>query len=339
LDWYSTFRSAFFGEWTRQGLPESSLDRPTGAGWPAAPCPWLAEVPPGAATHEGIARGLDPATANAVYGFGLFIGAAFGRLHGAAPPTIDSRTAFCAEFNLGISLFDLVCDEGNAADRAALRALPAFQVFTGARSTATPASPVLAVLDRVAASALAKLAQDIGPAGPRRAGLWRTLFAMFDAQIRRTGTTTAQLDDAEALRRILRLSSAEPFRVMSEWMARGPRASPLDLRRAAHLGRCVGDCYWLIDDARDVWDDLYAGRWNRFLLDARAVEPSLSLERPTPFVEARLTHLWEDTRTAERVSRWAVGRLAQALRGLPVSAERAREPIAHIHSSMHHWYA
>lgn len=338
MDWYSTFRKSFFAEWARQGLPESSPSDAASAGWPAAACPLLVDTRPISATREGIARGLDPGVVNAVYGFGVFIGEACGRLHGAAPRTVGARAEFCGQFNLGISLFDLVCDEGDVADFNALQGLPSLRVFTSARSTTAPASPTLAFLDRVAASVLATLADDIGPADPRARGLWRSLFAMFNAQIERARATTARLDDAEAMRKILRLSSAEPFRVMSEWMARGPRASPSALRHAAHVGRCVGDCYWLIDDARDVWQDLYALRWNRYLLDAKAAEPSLRLTQPTPFVEARLMAVWERAQTAERASRCAVARLARSLQNLPVTAKRSREPIARIHASMLHWY-
>lgn len=332
MNWLSTFRTIFFAEWKRNGLPEYPASRITGAAWPALACPLLVDRDRPAPEGTGLARGLAPAVVDSVYGFGVYIGEAFGRLHGVPPRAIRARAELCGQFNLGISLFDLVCDEGGASDFAELRALPSMRMFAAAAAPREPQSRTLRFVDQVATSVLAMLCDEVGPSDLRR-GLWRAMFAMFHAQLERSGARTTRLGDADALRKALRLSAAEPFRVMSEWVARGARCSPSDLRAGAHLGRCVGDCYWLIDDARDVWDDLYAGRWNFFLLEAKVAEPSLRFDQPTPFVEARLTQLWQDRHVAERAARAAVGRLARSLQG----NARTREPVAQMHASMVQW--
>jgi hypothetical protein len=327
LNWLSAFRAIYFAEWKRSGLPEYPASRIAGAAWPALACPLLVDRLPSDGT--GFARGLDPAIVDNVYGFGVHVGDAFGRLHGVPPRARRGRAEWCGQFNLGISLFDLVCDEGGASELAELHALPSMRLFTGAVAPSEPHSRTLRLLDEVATSVLARLSADAGPPHPRR-GLWRALFAMFKAQLERAAATTTRLGDADRLRGNLRLSAAEPFRMMSEWVARGADS---DLRKAAHLGRCVGDCYWLIDDARDVWSDLYARRWNLFLVEAKVADPSLRLNSPTPFVEARLTQLWHDRRVAERAARAAVGRLARSLHGYA----RTREPVAQLHASMMQW--
>ena len=327
MNWLSTFRAVYFAEWKRKGLPEYPASRLAAATWPAPPCPLLVDRL--ASDGTGLARGLDPVIVDNVYGFGLHVGEAFGRLLGVPSRARRERAEWCGQFNLGISLFDLVCDEGNASEVAELHALPSMRVFTGAATPREPQSRTLHFLDLVATSVLARLREDAGPPDPRR-GLWRALFAMFNAQLERSHATTARLGDVDRVRRSLRLSAAEPFRVMSEWVARGASS---DLRKAAQLGRSVGDCYWLIDDARDVWADLYGRRWNLFLVEAKVADPSLRLNSPTPFVEARLTQLWHDRRVAERAARKAVGHLARSLNGYA----RTRESVAQIHASMMQW--
>lgn len=325
MNWQSTFRAIYFAEWARRGLPESSGSDLTA--WPALACPLRVDhVPPESA---GLSRGLDPAIIDNVYGFGVHVGEAFGRLQGVPPRAARERAEWCGLFNLGISLFDLVCDEGSPPEIAELHALPSMRAFSRAPAPRTPDSPTLRFLDEVATRVLVRLREEAGPPDPRR-GIWRALFAMFTAQLEGVDATTRRLGDVDRVRRNLRLSAAEPFRVMAEWVARGGRA---DVRQAARLGRSVGDCYWLIDDARDVWADLYARRWNLFLVEAKVADPSLRLDPPTPFVEARLTQLWQDRRVAERAARGAVGRLARSVEG----DRRTREPLSRIHASMMHW--
>lgn len=339
MTWYATFRSSFFAEWSRRKLAEAPEAATPHAAWPALRCPLLPEPPSSAPANPAAGgRAVDSGIVSSVYGFGVFVGQAYGRLYGLPTSAIRSRADFCGRFNLGISLFDFVCDETRGDDLGALRRLPSLRMFTGT-AEARPAvvDPTLRLLDRVAESVLAQLTDELGPAR-RRSALWRAIFAMFEAQLMRAGADTSRLGDGRDMRAALRLTSAEPFRVMSEWMARGGSTSVATLRRAAAFGLCVGDCYWLIDDAKDVWDDLYAGRWNRFLLDAKAAEPTIPLARPTPILEARLMDVWRRERTAERAARHAVVRLARALEDLGVSQRRARQPMARFHASMRAWY-
>ena len=54
--------------------------------------------------------------------------------------------------------------------------------------------------------------------------------------------------------------------VMAEYTAAMKAATDyLTLTDAGAIGKAIGSCYWMIDDAKDVWIDLEAGHWNLFL--------------------------------------------------------------------------
>jgi len=267
------------------------------------------------------------------------MGEIFGGLLGVPASACEHRAELCGRFNLGISLFDFICDEAGSDDIAELQRLPSLHHFTGtAPDVREFRSGTLKFLDRIVASVLGDFVEEIGPPRKtRRGGLWGALFAMFEAEMTRARLELDHPTPTDAVREALRLSSAEPFRVMAQWMVERGTTPPQLARRAAHLGRCVGDCFWLIDDARDVWADLYAGRWNLFLLEAKSAEPSLRLSRPTPVLEQHLTDLWIRERTAERTARWAVRRLARTLSALPGSQRRTRSASERLHAAMHTW--
>jgi hypothetical protein len=332
VSWNETFRASFFGDWTRAGLAESD---DAGPAWAPLACP-LAPNEPGVLAKESQGRALDPAVLDAVYGFGVFIGEIFGTLFSVPRAVRVRRAGLCGLFNLGISLFDFVCDESSATEFQELQRLPSLRLFTGAKHhDGAMLSARLRYLDRIVKNVLDTFAEELGP--PHRGGLWGALLAMFEAEMTRAQTGLASDASADRIRDALRLSSSEPFRVMAQWMANEPAADPATVRRVTHVGRCVGDCFWLIDDAKDVWEDLYAGRWNFFLLEAKSIDPSLPLLAPTVFVEQRLTELWARAETAKRGARWAIGRLARALDGLALKRHQ-RRAVVQMHAGLRAWH-
>ena len=123
---------------------------------------------------------------------------------------------------------------------------------------------------------------------------------------------------------------------MAEWMARD-RTSTVSPRLAAHLGRCIGDCFWLVDDAQDVWRDLDGGRWNYFLARASRLDPTLDFDAPGPVLEARLTGLWSANHVALQTSREVATRLARSLGKLGPPAARRDRAAGRLAAAIARW--
>ncbi len=289
---------------------------------------------------EGESRALASPLIDSVYSFGAFIGQGFGNLFSVGTRRTEAATDFCGRFNLGISLFDFLCDEEGGRQMESLQDMPALAPFTGQVRSSNRSGPVQNYLNRMVESVLADVSQQFGrPTGAgRRQASWRTLFSMFDGEVQRTRSGLRGPVDVAALKGMLRLSSAEPFRFMSEWTALTGALSVPSVRKAAFLGRRVGDCYWLIDDAKDVWDDLHAGRWNYFLLAAKAAQPQLSFAQASPLLEARLLDIWRSNRIAEKSCRSMIGGMARAIDRVTAMDPRSRTFVRRLHASMLRWY-
>ncbi len=334
--WYGDFRAAFFAEWVRVGLPDPQrVPQPERDVWR------------GAALPEVVARRLDGITTAAlrpdvvaeVYGFGHLVGRSCAELFGVKARTAGDRADWCGRFNLGISLFDYVCDELATEPRQAIAALPAFAMFTGKLGSAGGhwTGELGSLLSSLAAGLLQELATELGAPTPtrRRTGLWRALDRMFAAELAVATTRPVRGADTATMQSLLRAKSSEPFRVMAEWVARGGTRVPT--RRAGHFGRALGDCFWLVDDACDVWEDLDAGRWNYFLAAAAEHDPRLALGRPSPVLEARLLSLWRRHDVARAAARSSVRRFARALHGLGASRASTDRCAGRFVDAMARW--
>jgi hypothetical protein len=311
-DWYGEFQAAFFDEWVKAGLPA-----------PRSPGPSPLVIDTSACLSESIRRevagleerALSPNVLGDVYSFGMLIGRSFAELFGINASVAKERADWCGRFNLGISLFDYVCDELADDPKASIAALPAFAPFTGVNAAleVSPANVVGGFLDRLAGGLLDELTEKLGPPtrSRRRTGLWGALDRMFAAELTVATTAPALGADLATIRKLLRTKSSEPFRVMAEWVARG--GARISVRRAGGLGRALGDCFWLSDDGRDVWKDLDAGRWNLFLVAAAEHDTGLVFERQNPVLEAHLLRQWRHHDVARRTARMQVRRLASGL--------------------------
>lgn len=337
MSWRENFQAAFFSEWARHGLPESAASSGSAEAWPRIRCGLAPPATPAAAGE--LPRALDPAILDSVYGFGVFIGEELGTLAGIPAARRRKRAEFCGRFNLGISLFDFVCDESGSEEFAGLSQLPSLRMFTGTAGGVTPDTATLQFLDRVVRDVLDGFVAELGvPSRKRPTGLWRSLYQMFAAEMARArATPDASGSPLVQVRGILRSSASEPFRVMAQWMACGQPGA--QARRARSLGRAVGDCFWLVDDAKDVWDDLHARRWNLLLVEAQAAEPALRLGTPSPLLEQRLLEIWDRQRTAQRCARRVVGTLARELECSAANRRQKRATASHLHAALHAWYA
>lgn len=185
MDWHSRFKAEFFRQWRLANLP---APEPHENAYRAS---LRSSVPP-ALGRRSKAPPLDPALVTSVYGFGVFTGNLLGRLLGVGERPRKACADWCGRFNLGMSLFDYVCDEGPGAQRAL--SLPAFRPFV-ARAPRFAVEPILEpgaverALDLVATGVLRDLTAEIGPdaARGRSRGLWRALHALFLAQNDRDG--------------------------------------------------------------------------------------------------------------------------------------------------------
>lgn len=237
-------------------------------------------------------RPLDLETLESVYRFGAFAGRQLGCLLGFPDEEAGKRAELCGCFNLGISLFDYLCDE-----HGRLESLLGRDPFRGLAAAAglSPGVPdgqpdaAESALVTLADAILVEVANAVGPPDPS-APLWRGLVEMIGAE---AGAARAALGpgiDPQKYLALLRDKSAGPFAWMAEWMAAGDE-SRQSTAVPGETGEALGGLYWLIDDARDLWEDLDARRCNLFLLHAAMLEPDLLEHVGTPWFELELSRI------------------------------------------------
>lgn len=144
--------------------------------------------------------------------------------------------------------------------------------------------------------------------------------------------------DVHKIEKALYLKSAEPFRMMAEVTALIADANdPLLLKNACATGKSLGYCYWLIDDAKDVWIDFRAGRWNLFLTLAAAEDPQIFAESCEHGIETCLIKIWEQSNHSERISRQIIKRLVHAVRRLKLPEKVEHHNLGLVWASLWQW--
>lgn len=330
--WLGEFRSAFFAEWERAGLSPPDQTELTKAPMLGALQNEEPSVQLDIADSDGpISEALSDQIVTSVHRFGREIGEVCSMAVGASVEETAASHDWCGRFNLGISLFDFVCDELPGQLDVLINA-PAFAPFAGKdpAAGATIDDPVVRALDSLAGEVLRDLERMIGPrtASSRRSGVWRALDSMFAAQVQ-LSIDGANRSPTEQLLDGMRLKSAEPFRIMAEYVGYGAGLAPGSRRRLANFGRAIGDCFWIVDDAVDVWTDLDHGRSNYFLSMALAADHSLDLTAASPVVDARLGRIWRVAELAQTASRRLSRNVATALHRLdPAEADWVSERLA-----------
>ena len=192
----------------------------------------------------------------------------------ATPFPVRAKVArLGALFNLGIVLFDLLCD------RFPQRARSLFEYVTPAALTARLAgiADVVPASGDVAIDELHKLIanffQQSHALGGSDAEVRAFASLMRAMYIGEHASTTARRKSGEATIdtwRNLRRKSALPMRTLALLVLRAHAEADRD-RRASTLAaaRVAGDAIWIVDDLADLEDDWQAGCWSRplWLLD------------------------------------------------------------------------
>jgi hypothetical protein len=341
--WLNHFQSVFFSSWTRAGLPDpAAYEEAYSEALQPLKFTWEIE-------REDVSahKSLDSALLDAVYGFGFLMGELLGRLLGLPKHKAPERAQWCGRFNLGISLFDYLSDEGIGAETVAI--LPAFSVFLSREQPSSINgkffSPPEKLLNQIASSVLSDLEKEIGaPTRTRlKSGLWRAMREMFRAEMLIATTPLTSEVDPNLIRKSLYLKSVEPFKVMAEWMSHGivvnnRQSQQSHIKQARRLGRALGRCCWLVDDAKDVWRDLEAKQWNLFLVAAATEEPQLFNPLVTDALrDVRLMKIWKQTRIAERTSISTIRQLVRAVDELNLSKGKQNDMLGLLAAVLARW--
>ncbi len=331
MHWHSHFQAAFFDTWGKAGLPqpEKYLKEYTGLREKILFNDALA----GQSIDHSPA--LEKKLLDSVYGFGVMTGNLLAEMLGSPFVLTGNAAEWCGRFNLGISLFDYVCDEMDGATKAA--SLEVFQTFiSGKKSGNAPSTPVEALLSSLAASIL----HDPEITNEKKTGiLSKTIKKMFAAEIFISSASLSAEANLPQIKKALYLKSAEPFRLMAEMTSRKAGIKdPLVLKNMRRAGQALGNCYWLIDDAKDLWADLDAGRWNIFLMLAASGDPRIFLQQRDAFTDNRLLKIWEGQLHAQKTAKQIIQNLVKAVARMDIPKSTEQHVMGLIGASLWQWY-
>lgn len=334
MNWHNEFRSTFFSIWTSTGFPQ--------------PCDFE-EAYSNRLKHYSLGKRydinssphspLDAKLLDRIYGFGVFIGEVIGSLLGLSGHEAKQRADWCGRFNLGISLFDYICDESRGLK--IVSTIPAFQFFFD-NSFSTYLGG-LGQTEKFLNNLTISILSDVEQEESASIAGWKTEFVrvmkkMFDAECRLSSQHLNEECTLAQIRKDLYLKSVEPFRIMAEWMSHDRLGSDKSTRRSAiELGRALGCCYWLIDDAKDVWLDLESNRWNLFLIRAAEEEPKLFERSRNAITDFKLTKIWEHNNIVHRLSMSTICRLFNITTQLKHKSRKRRESLGLLGASLARW--
>lgn len=336
MDWHNHFEQIFFTTWHKAGLPDHEdfkIEKIETKEFGNFNNDWIIDapyIPPGLQTYQ----------LQSVYGFGVMMGVMFSRMLGLDTTQTKHAADWCGRFNLGISLFDYICDELGGVNSVA--SLQVFQPFTKANySNNHSLTHAEELLSKLAGSVL----NDIKRTAINKKRFYKTdsLFKLmkqlFEAQDFISKNSLSADVDLHKIKKALYAKSAEPFRLMAEYTARMADAdNPLLIKKARLIGKAVGYCYWIIDDAKDVWCDLKAGQWNLFLQLAASEDPLIFAKDRDAFTNSRLIHIWEHSNHAQKISTQIIKKLVDAKLQLGLSKKVEYETMGLISASLWQWF-
>jgi hypothetical protein len=341
MDWRSQFNAAFFAAWQDACLPGS-------VGYASYYDEFRrsVKVPQTYLLVSQSSGPLAAVTLRDVYTFGVFIGHMIGRLLGIPAAEVDACAEWCGSFNLGISLFDYLSDEAGQAED--LSRSPQFArlasdlVPVSRREGATePQSEVVQLLDDIAIDVMGRLEALVGPLDrqPSADGMWTAFSEMIRAELLISQARLAANPDVVRLLHATKKKSSGPFCCMAEWMSlcSGRDYGGVSRASARILGDALGECFWLVDDAKDLWEDFDAGRWNLFLLTAAQTEPDLFTDPVDPWAEFRLSRILTSRGWAKRIISPVVTRVRDILRSAPVATTERDEIAGLLAVSIDRW--
>lgn len=337
MDWRSHFTATWFDEWRNAQLeaPETYERRYDALRRTIA-------IPDDLLPSIGTSVAVAAPTVRDVYTFGHLIGQLAGRMLRVPDEELPIRAEWCGRFNLGISLFDYVSDEEGQS--AVLASMPMFGSMSpdapvDAYEPAVPRSDAAQALEHVAAGVLRRL-EDVagafgseGPIDP----LWRAFADMMRAELLMAGARSETSSDIRALQLAARAKSAGPFACMAEWMALGQPVDEARRIRARALGTAIGECFWMVDDAVDLWDDLDRDRWNLFLLTVATCDPTVAVHPVDMDAEIRLSRILLARGWLRGLVRPVIARMRNALDGMPAPPATRQEATGLLAVAMQRW--
>lgn len=336
MDWHKHFEKAFFDTWHNAGLPQHQpyvneyIDIREHSDFKSN---WIINSPP-------ISANIHAGQLNSVYGFGVTTGKILAEMLGLDEAITKDTSDWCGRFNLGISLFDYICDEMDGVNDVS--SLQVFQPFLkSVHTTASSLHPAQELLSKLADSVLYDLEKAEGKKRdqPKTGSLFEAMRQMFEAERFVSKTKLSEANNLIKIENALYLKSAEPFRVMAEFTARMAHTNDELLIGNAHLaGKALGYCYLLIDDAKDVWIDLDAGHWNLFLKLAAEVEPDIYSKSHDLGIQKALITIWEKSNHAQKLSTEIIGRLVKAINSLDLSQNVKNHSLGLVSASLWQWY-
>ncbi len=326
MNWYSHFQRVFFETWQKASLPHHD-------NFLSAYYTMLEQRDKKIEWIES-SSGIDHSRLYDVYGFGVTVGKVFGEMLGLTTEETNHSADWCGRFNLGISLFDYISDEQDGAKT--VTSLKVFQPFIKAgNSNGRPISSAEELLSNLAGSVL----DDLKNVSSNKDNLLKAMQQMLEAEDFVSATKLSAHVDLKKINKALYLKSAEPFRVMAEYTAvMKTGTDPLLISHACAVGKAAGHCYWLIDDAKDVWIDLEAGHWNLFLQLAAEKDPEIFAQQTDKKTTERLLSTWEQSRHAEKISRQVVKKLVDAVGRMELSKEVKNHTMGIVSASLWQWY-
>jgi len=328
MDWNEHFETVFFNTWHKAGLPDHQ--------------DFLAEY---IETREGVnfedvkieptndeLTTPTPNQLRSVYGFGALIGKVYSKMLGLT----DARTVhvrdWCGRFNLGISVFDYVCDETYIGiDK--VTSLQVFKPFIDRNSSENYyTSPMEEYLSNLTKGIL----QDINEEtihDPET--IFNLLKQLFEAQIFLSKTDLSITSNLNKIRSAMELKSSGPFEVMAKYAAQcNGRNKELLIHE---IGKPIGNCYWAIDDAKDVWNDLKARQWNLFLYLAASQNQLIFTKENGQSLNDQLSKIWMQSNHAEKVSNEVIERLKLSIQKLELPKNVEQHLIGLIGASLWQW--
>lgn len=325
MEWQSHFQSVFFDAWQSAGLPHhdhflsayflmlEQRDKKIG---------WIEN-----------SAGIDPDRLYDVYGFGVTVGKVFGEMFGLTSEETIHSSDWCGRFNLGISLFDYISDEQDGA--TSVRSLKVFQPFSSSTYSDIHS---LSSSEELLSNLAITLLSDVNNS-TRKDSLLKAMQQMFEAENFISTTKLSAQADLDKINNALYLKSAEPFRVMAEYTA-GIKAvtDSMLLNKANVIGKAIGSCYWMIDDAKDVWIDLEARHWNLFLHAAAEEEADVFARQTDANSKEYLFSIWKKSGHAQKISGQCIRNMVAAIEKMELPEKVKEHTLGIVSASLWQWY-
>lgn len=319
MDWHQHFQQVFFEQWLELGFPQPQLYT---AAYTDAREHNLQNIL-FLETDMAKESGLSFHQLKSVYGFGKVTGEIIGELAGLSNETTGSVADWCGRFNLGISLFDYICDEYNGRDR--VRSLPVFQEILNSTSEAPPVQNSAEQLLSFLAASVLKDAASLN-----NSELQTAMKHMLRAELLHASDSISEPTDLQIIKQALYLKSAEPFRVMTLYTGLNGRIREPLQKSLQQFGTALGKCYWLIDDARDLYDDVAAKKWNWFL----TVDDSIAAITDKDAINQHLIKL----NIAVQLSRTVINELKESMNTIKLGTEQKKQIAGFIGASLWQWF-